>query len=134
MSRETLELARRGYEEFNRTGVPPADLFHPDAEFDPSRTLPDVGVIRGADRFLGLIRDYSASFEDFRVDVEELIDAGNHAVVVVRDGGRLKGGSSEIWNGFVHVWTFRDGKVVRWASYGDKAAALEAVGLREHST
>ena len=131
MSQENVEVARRGYEEFNKTGVPPLHLFHPEAEFDATRVLPDVGIIRGAERFLALIRDYSSSFEDFRVDAEELIDAGDHVVVVVRDGGRLKESSSEIWNRFVHVWTFRDGKVIRWASYSDKGAALEAVGLRE---
>ncbi len=56
MSRENVELIRRGYEEFNRTGVPALDLFHPEAEFDATRTLPDVGLIRGPDRFLALIR------------------------------------------------------------------------------
>ncbi len=131
MSQENLELVRGGYEEFNKTGVPPLHLFHPEAEFDATRTLPDVGIIRGADQFLGLIRDYSSSFEEFRVDAEELLDAGDHVVVVVRDGGRLKGSGSEIWNRFVHVWTVRDGKVIRWTAYTDKAAALEAVGLAE---
>ncbi len=65
------------------------------------------------------------------MDAEQLIDAGDQVVVVVRDGGRLKDSGSEIWNRFVHVWTVRDGKVIRWASYGDKDAALEAVGLSE---
>ena len=126
-----MELARRGYEEFNRTGVPPLHLFHPEAEFDATRTLLDVGVIRGPDQFLALIRDYSSSFEQFRVDAEELLDAGDQIVAVVRDGGRLKGSDSEIWNHFVHIWTVRDGKVVRWAAYVDKAEALEAAGLSE---
>lgn len=45
MSRENVERARRGYEEFNRTGVPPLRLFHPDAEFDATRTLPDTARI-----------------------------------------------------------------------------------------
>jgi ketosteroid isomerase-like protein len=131
MSRENVEIVRRVYEEFNRTGVPPAQLFHNDAEFDPSRALPDAEVLRGAEQFLALIADYSSAFEDFRVDAEALMDGGDHVVAVVRDGGRLKGSGSEIWNRFVHVWTLRDRKVVRWASYSDKAEALEAVGLHE---
>lgn len=129
MSQENVEIARGGYEEFNRTGTLPPELFEPNAEFDATRTLPDVGVLRGRERFLELIRDYSQSFEDFHVDAEEIVDAGNQVVVVVRDGGRLKGSESEIWNRFAHVWTMRSGKVVRWTAYPDREAALEAVGL-----
>jgi uncharacterized protein len=131
MSRENVEVVRRGYEEFNRTGVPPADLFHASAEFDATKTLPDVPVFRGRERFLALIRDYSGSFDDFQVEPEEVLDVGDHVVAVVRDGGRLKGSDQEIWNRFVHAWTLREGKVIRWASYLDKQEALEAVGLRE---
>jgi ketosteroid isomerase-like protein len=29
------------------------------------------------------------------------------------------------------VWTFRDGKVVRFDAYADRAEALEVVGLEE---
>jgi hypothetical protein len=29
------------------------------------------------------------------------------------------------------VWTFRDGKVIRWSIFKDRAEALKAVGLEE---
>jgi ketosteroid isomerase-like protein len=131
MSRENVEVARLGYEEFNEAGLPPLELFHPDAEFDASRVMPDVGVVRGPERFLAAFDDYISSFEDFSITVDELLDAGDRVVAVVRDGGHLKGSDSPISNRYIHVWTFRDGKVAAWDVFTDRAEALEAVGLRE---
>jgi ketosteroid isomerase-like protein len=52
-------------------------------------------------------------------------------VTAVRDGGRLKGSDSEVWNRFFHVWTFRDGRIVRRSSHIDENQAFQAAGLRE---
>ncbi len=131
MSRVNVELARRGYEEFSRTGAMPEDLIHPDVEFDPTRVMPDLGVVRGLDRYLAALRDYSAPFDDWHVEVIEIIDAEDQLVISVRDSGRPKGSRSTISNRYVHLLTFRDGKVARLDVYLDKAEALEAVGLRE---
>jgi len=50
-------------------------------------------------------------------------------VVAVRDGGRLRQSDAEVWNRFFHVWTFRNGKIVRRSSHSDRDRALEAAGL-----
>ncbi len=131
MSQENVEIVRRAYEDFNRTGQLDRELLDPDCEFDPSGVLPDVGVLKGADALRDLLRQWSEAYEDFRIEAERVIDAGNDRVVAfVRDGGRLKGGE-EISNQFTHVWNLRSGKAVRWSTYTDRAEALEAVGLSE---
>ena len=66
------------------------------------------------------------------MEVEELIDAGEQVLVMIRFGGRGKISGAEVevlvWN----LWTFRDGEPVRWTYFGeDRAQALEAAGLRE---
>jgi ketosteroid isomerase-like protein len=43
----------------------------------------------------------------------------------------MKASGTDIWNRFFHVWTFRDGKVIRFSTHTDKSRALEAAGLRE---
>jgi ketosteroid isomerase-like protein len=52
-------------------------------------------------------------------------------VTAVRDGGRIRGGDSEVWNRFFHVFTFRDGKIVRQSIHTDRNRTLEAAGLSE---
>jgi hypothetical protein len=66
------------------------------------------------------------------LEVEELIDAGDQVLVLIRFGGRGKMSGAEVevlvWN----LWTFREGESVRWTYSGeDRAEALEAAGLRE---
>ena len=66
------------------------------------------------------------------LEVEELIDAGGKVLVLIRFGGRGKASGVNVealvWN----LWTFRDGKPVKWTYFGeDRAQAFEAAGLSE---
>ena len=60
-----------------------------------------------------------------------MIDAGDQVVVTYRQRGRGKGSGIEVENALAAVATMRDGKVIRGRVYWDRAAALEAAGLRE---
>ena len=72
------------------------------------------------------------TFEAYNVEIDEVIYADEGRVVdVVRDGGRVKGTDAEVWNRFFHVWTFRDGRIVRLSNHTDRDRALEAAGLSE---
>jgi ketosteroid isomerase-like protein len=74
----------------------------------------------------------TAIFEDFSLEFKEVVHADEERVVTaVRDGGRIKGSDAEIWNDLFHVWTFRDGKILRVSSHNEKSRALKAAGLRE---
>ena len=66
------------------------------------------------------------------MEIEELIDAGDKVLVLIRYGGRgqISGADVQalVWN----LWTFRNGEPVGWTYFGeDRAAALEAAGLGE---
>ena len=68
----------------------------------------------------------------YHVEIEEVIYADEGRVVdVVRDGGRMRGTDAEVWNRFFHVWTLRDGRIVRLSIHTDRNGALEAAGLSE---
>ena len=67
--------------------------------------------------------------EDYRVVVEELLEAGSSVVVVGSEVGRGKGSGVPIQQELAQVWTLHRGKIIRWESFPDKAAALEAAGL-----
>jgi hypothetical protein len=75
--------------------------------------------------------DWLEPWESYRTEVEEVIDAGDDVLVLVRDYGRRAGVSAEISDIGAAVWTVRDGKIARICFYPSREGAFEAVGLRE---
>jgi ketosteroid isomerase-like protein len=133
MSQQNIELVERIYEEVSaRAWQAPTELFGPDYAIDLTDAAPDLGVIAGVEAAEGALREYTDTFEDFRVELLEVLYADKDCVVTaVRDGGRLKGGDAEVWNHFFHVWTFRNGKIARRSSHRDRERALKAAGVKK---
>jgi ketosteroid isomerase-like protein len=132
MSQDNVEVVRRLYDQVSTHLETSPELFDPDYEVDTTETGADVGVVRGAEAANEAFRPYWETFESFHVDLEEVIHADEKQVVTaVRDGGRMKESSAEIWNRFFHVWSFRDGKIIRLSIHTDRSRALEAARLRE---
>jgi ketosteroid isomerase-like protein len=132
MSEGNVETVRRVYEGVNTRLVVPRELFDPDYEFDNTELWPDVVEVLGFDAAQETMREYWETFEAYRVELEEVIYADERLVVnVVRDGGRMAGTDTEVWNRFFHLWTFRDGKVVRLSIHTDRSRALEVAGLSD---
>jgi ketosteroid isomerase-like protein len=67
--------------------------------------------------------------QDLYAEIPDWVETGQFTVV--RDGGRIRGSESSVYNEFTHLWTFREDLVIRWAAFTDKSQALEAVGLEE---
>ena len=128
-----MEIVRRSYELVNDgLKLLPREFFDPDYEFDARDVVPSYGVIRGYDAVYSALLEYWRTFEDFSLEFKEVVHADEERVVTaVRDGGRIKGSDAEIWNDLFHVWTFRDGKILRASSHNEKNRALEAAGLSE---
>ncbi len=76
-------------------------------------------------------RSWSGTFEDWGYEMQEIIDAGASVFVSVRQWGRGKGSGVPVEYRFFQVWTFKNGKVIRFQGFRDKAEALEAAGLSE---
>ena len=130
MSKENVEIVRRVYEAVSANLEVPTELLDPDYEFVDTDMAPAMGVIRGRDAVQEALRDYWETFDDFRVDLKEVLHADDdHVVTAVQDGGRMKGTDTQVWNRLFHVWTFGDGKAVRTSAHTDKERALEAAGL-----
>ena len=133
MSEDNVEIVRRVYEAVSANlWDAPSELFDPEYEVDLIDAGPDLGVISGVEASEAALRGYTETFEDFRIELIEVVNADEqHVVTAVRDGGRLKGSDTEIWNRFFHVWTFHDGKISRRSSHRERNQALEAAGLSE---
>jgi len=70
------------------------------------------------------------TWDDWEFEVEELLDAGERVVAIVRQRGRSKATGVSVEMHFAQVWTLRDGKQIRMEMYSNPEEALEAAGLR----
>jgi ketosteroid isomerase-like protein len=129
VSLENVELVRREYAAFAaRDWDALAELWHPDIEYE---VLMGAGTFRGIDQITQFFDSYADLYSDFRVEAEEIFDAGNQVVAVERLAGRgLRGSDARSWvhETFARLITFRDGRIWRSKEYPTKAEALEAVG------
>jgi ketosteroid isomerase-like protein len=132
MSQENVELVRRGFEAFNRGDLDAAVAdFSADCEYIPSGAVPDAApVYRGPEGYKQFGRWLWEEFDDARIEVHELIDAGDQVMVSMTNQGRgRRSGAETSWHVW-QVWTVRDGKVARGQGFTRKEEALEAAGLR----
>jgi ketosteroid isomerase-like protein len=134
MSQETLDLARRAYEAFNRRDFDAVlATVDPGVEFSP-RFLEMEGdaYYRGHDGIGEWWRTVLAVFPDFSVEVLEMCaDLGDSGVVAlcVRGHGLDSGVPFE-----ERMWAaakLRDGKLTYYRNCGSEAEALETLGLWE---
>jgi ketosteroid isomerase-like protein len=136
MSQENVEIVQRGYELFsegNLDGV--MELISDEAELpdDGGLGLGDTaaGTRRGPGGFLQGSQDAWDAFEDYRVEPQEFIDAGDAVVVPVRISGRGRASGAMMEVRLVHLWVLRNGKAIRNEIYRTTAEALEAARLSE---
>jgi ketosteroid isomerase-like protein len=133
MSQENVKVVRTFFAGIDRGDAGAWDLLPPDFVIDLSRRLIDPVMLHGPDEMRAFYRDLEATWADgARVEVEELIDAGDEVLALIRFGGRGKMSGADVevlvWN----LWRFRDGEPVSWTYFGeDRAEALEAAGLSE---
>ncbi|HYN51390.1 MAG TPA: nuclear transport factor 2 family protein [Thermoleophilaceae bacterium] len=129
MSRDNVELVRRGVENTHAFWALLDDHVVWDTHNYSVVDIDDVYV--GREAVIRASRRYWGTFDDYHLDVEELIAKGASVVVVVRERGRGRGSGAPFERRWAQVWTFRRGRIIRWETFPDRAAALEAVGLTE---
>ena len=66
-----------------------------------------------------------------RIELEELVDAGEKVVALTRSLGRVRGTTSDVVALSADVWTMRNGKAIAFHGYDDREEALHAAGVRD---
>lgn len=131
MSRENVDTVRRHLEAFFSGDFRAAlDAYDPEVEYDVS-IRPEGRVYRGRAGVVEANRTWGGTWEDWRIDIEEIVDAGEHVMVVDRQSGRGKGSGVEFDEQTFWVYTFREGRIVRVIWLPTRAEALEAAGLSQ---
>jgi ketosteroid isomerase-like protein len=127
MSAENVEVVRAGYQAFRSgdlEGV--GKLFADDVEWESPDSLPTGGLYRGRDAVLGSFAELPKFWSSFSVDPDEYIDAGDDHVLV-RGVQRLTGLGGSAETRYLHLFTLRNGKVVRGEFIYDTAKARDTL-------
>ena len=132
MSRQNVEIVRECIESFQRGDYATAlEALDPEIEYELTH-FPDGKIYHGHDGVREAFRIWIGTWEDYRQELDELIDAGdNEVIALVREFGRGIGSGIELERPTAGVWTLRNGKAVRIRFYEGREAALEAVALRD---
>jgi ketosteroid isomerase-like protein len=132
MSRDNVELVRRAYEAWN-SGEPEAalELLDPDVEWHMAPNFPDAQSWHGRDAVVQGLTEMTGAWKGLRVDVQELIDAGERVVALVRFHGQAALTGLDLEGASVdgQVWTIQGGRAVDVRMYNGRSDALKAVGL-----
>ena len=132
MSQENVESVRSLYEAFNSEDWD-AVLEHAASDFvlDMSRAIgPQQGGMYKRDQLQSFLEELGGTFESFRIDADEFIEAGEQVVVPQTAHARGRDGI-EVKARTALVYTFRAGAVTRLVMYQGRREALEAAGLSE---
>jgi ketosteroid isomerase-like protein len=133
MSQENVEIFRRGWEHFRTTGDLLSEIVHPDFVWDMStfQGWPEQQTYQGIDGARAFLADWVEAWDDWELEIEELLDVDDKVVAIMHQHGRAKATGLPVDMTLAQVWTIRDGKEVRMEMYANPGEALEAAGLSE---
>jgi len=110
-------------------------LFMDNAEpdFHVAMVGPDYQKARleyaGFEGFVEAWSEWMSPFESYRIEIEDMIEAGNQVVSLVAMTGRTRTGGAEISAPGAAVWTVVDGRVRSVEFHLDRDLALRTAGL-----
>jgi ketosteroid isomerase-like protein len=135
MSRDNVERVRGGYEAFNRGDFEAAlDGFAPDAEWAVLDLIPDARTYRGPEEIEQFWRTWAEMFEGFRLDVQEIVSAGDRIVAFFSVAGRGRGSGLDVASPvFAQIWTFdaAGGQISRVEMVTEPEAREVVAGVEE---
>jgi ketosteroid isomerase-like protein len=125
MAEANVEALQRGYEALNRGDLSVVlELLDPEIEWHEPGDSPEAGTHHGRDSFERFFRSWIDSFDEFRVEPEQVVERGDDLVAVVRQSGRGRASGVEIEIRLAHVWTIQNGRAARWESVPNAEDAL----------
>src|SRR5436190_19014024 len=113
MSQENVEIVRQYFPAYDRSGVDGlAEFWHPDINWRAAEgALDDVGLMEGHDALRDCLRQWEQTVQGGRTEAEELIDAGDQVVALVRGIARMKDSDAGLGLRYGSGVTIRDGKM-----------------------
>ena len=100
------------------------------AEWVPAPELPDPAPARGREEMAAFMRTWSEDFDDWSIEVDRMIEAGDGCVVVLmRQSATGHESGVPVELEFAQVWDLRDGQVVRIRNFLERDRAFAEAEL-----
>lgn len=119
-----MDVVRRIYEAWARDESA-RDFIASDVEYVNPEYAIEPGTRRGRKSF-AVIRE---TYQDFQLQIERMVDAGEEVVVLARYTATGRGSGIPLAGEHGYVWTIRDGLAVRFRWFGSHQEALDAAGV-----
>ena len=104
-----------------------SDIFGPVMEFE-TFGMGDPMRADSYEGFVALMREWLSAWErPLTVRPEKFIESGDRILVMINWTGKGRGSGAQIEGSGAHLWTFRDGLVVRYEVYRDRDEARAAL-------
>jgi uncharacterized protein len=129
MSEENLEVVRRAYGAMDTRDIETLiELWDPSVEWIPDESIGEPPV-RGREHVIRYFEERAEMFGEIKTEIEEQWDAGDEvlAFIHVTGSGVSSGAGFDVR--VAHLWTLRDGVLVRGEGFEDRDEALEAAGV-----
>jgi ketosteroid isomerase-like protein len=133
MPRGNLEIVREMYKRREGGDMYVGEFVDPELVFIRiGSEAPDfTGEWHGLDGLKKATADYLNVWEDYSFEVERMIDLDDRILVLETQTARGRRSGAVISQEVGALLTLREGKIVRWEYYWERADALEAAGIGE---
>lgn len=124
-----LETIKNVYQAF-ATGDIPSVLkpFDDNIEWTETEGFPYGGTYTGANSILeNVFMKLGTEWENFAAVPDEILDAGEKIVALGHYSGKYNASEKNMRVPFAHVWTLRDGKIVKFVQYTDTLKVSEVL-------
>lgn len=135
---ECVGLVLRAYEALARGEIATIlDALAEDVDFEVHGPpeVPFVGVFRGregAAEFFRIVAEHTERVDERHApEVHEVVPVGDQVFAYGSDRLRMRSNGDEFSGWWVHVFTFRDGRIARFRELFDAAAAVAAFRGRD---
>jgi len=126
---DNKQIIENGYKCFATGDIPGLlGTFDENIEWTEAEGFPYGGTYTGANAIVeNVFMKLGGEWEGFSAVPDEFLDAGDNIVALGHYSGKYKETGKSMKVPFAHVWTLRDGKIVKFVQYTDTLKVSEAL-------
>ncbi len=122
--KSNLEIVKSNYEEHTKL----FENLAPDVEWQEMEGFPYGGTYHGPQELIdGVFSKIDQDWDDFQAVAETFLESGNNVVTIGHYSGVFKKSGKAMKAVFAHVYTLRDGRIIKFRQFADSALFTQAM-------